>query len=105
MTNKVNKSSNPTKTKNEIIREVLNEVKYSQPTYKKSFALLTNAEFGYLFAKYQNYIEEILKKQILLSFYAAASGRGYIIFDGKRFAADDYYEKNVSPPPFLKVGM
>lgn len=105
MTNKVNKSSNPIKTKNEIIREVLNEVKYSQPTYKKSFALLTNAEFGYLFAKYQNYIEEILKKQILLSFYAAASGRGYIIFDGKRFAADDYYEKNVSPPPFLKVGM
>ncbi len=104
LSKKANKASNPTQTKNQIIREVLNDVKYSQPTYKKSFALLTNAEFGYLFAKYQNHIEEILKKQILLSFYSAASGRGYIIFDGKRFSADDYYEKNVSPPPFLKVG-
>lgn len=90
--------------KKQIIRNVLNDVKYSTPTYKKSFALLTNAEFGYLFAKYQTHIEEILKKQILLSFYSAASGRGYIIFDGKKFNANDYYEKSVSPPPFLKIG-
>jgi hypothetical protein len=88
----------------QLTRQVLNDVKYSTPTYKKSYALLTNAEFGYLFAKYQQDIEEVLKKQVLLSFYSAASGRGYIIFDGKRFAASDYYEKNVSPPPFLKVG-
>lgn len=82
--------------------------KYKTPfitEYKKSYALLCNAEFGFFFAEHQMDIEEILKKQILLSFYAAASGRGYIIFDGKRFSEDDIYEKNVAPPPFLKVGM
>ena len=73
--------------------------------YKKSYALLTNAEFGFFFAEHQADVEEILKKQVLLSFYAAASGRGYIIFDGKRFSEDDIYEKSVAPPPFLKVGM
>lgn len=91
--------------KKQGIRKILDDVKYSIPTYKKSYALLTNAEFGYMFAKYQQDIEEVLKKQVLLSFYAAASGRGYIIFDGKRFSASDYYEKSVSPPPFLKVGV
>ena len=82
--------------------------KYKTPfvtEYKKSYALLCNAEFGFFFAKHQADVEEILKKQVLLSFYAAASGRGYIIFDGKRFSEDDIYEKSVAPPPFLKVGM
>lgn len=82
--------------------------KYKTPfatEYKKSYALLTNAEFGFFFAEHQADVEEILKKQVLLSFYAAASGRGYIIFDGKRFSEDDIYEKSVAPPPFLKVGM
>ena len=82
--------------------------KYKTPfvtEYKKSYALLCNAEFGFFFAKHQADVEEILKKQVLLSFYAAASGRGYIIFDGKRFSEDDIYEKKVAPPPFLKVGM
>lgn len=86
------------------IREIIRESKQAIPTFKKSYALLTNAEFGFFFAKHQSIIQEILKKQVLLSFYAAASGRGYIIFDGKRFAADDYFQQNVSPPPFLKVG-
>jgi len=86
------------------IREIIRESKQSVPTFKKSYALLTNAEFGFFFAKHQSIIQEILKKQVLLSFYAAASGRGYIIFDGKRFEADDYFQQNVSPPPFLKVG-
>jgi hypothetical protein len=82
--------------------------KYKTPfatEYKKSYALLCNAEFGFFFAEHQADVEEILKKQVLLSFYAAASGRGYIIFDGKRFSEDDIYEKKVAPPPFLKVGM
>lgn len=86
------------------IREIIRESKQSVPTFKKSYALLTNAEFGFFFAKHQSIIQEILKKQVLLSFYAAASGRGYIIFDGKRFVANDYFQQNVSPPPFLKVG-
>ena len=92
-------------TKDEKIK-VLDKYKTPFVTeYKKSYALLCNAEFGFFFAKHQADVEEILKKQVLLSFYAAASGRGYIIFDGKKFSEDDIYEKSVAPPPFLKVGM
>ena len=93
------------KARKQAIKDVLHETKFTKPIYKKSYALLTNAEFGFLFSKHQKDVEEILKKQVLLSFYAAASGRGYVIFDGKRFSQDDIFEKNVSPPPFLKVGM
>ena len=89
----------------QAIKDVLHKTEFAKPTYKKSYALLTNAEFGFLFSKHQGDVEEILKKQVLLSFYSAASGRGYVIFDGKRFSADDIFEKNVAPPPFLKVGM
>lgn len=89
----------------QAIKDVLHETQFAKPTYKKSYALLTNAEFGFFFAKHQTHIEEVLKKQVLLSFYSAASGRGYVIFDGKRFSEDDIFEKNVAPPPFLKVGM
>ena len=86
--------------------KILNKYKSQFTTeYKKSYALLTNAEFGFFFSKHQMDVEEILKKQVLLSFYSAASGRGYVIFDGKRFSQDDIFEKNVAPPPFLKVGM
>ena len=91
------------KARKNLVRKCLKSVK--DPIYKKSYALLTNAEFGFFFAEHQADVEEILKKQVLLSFYAAASGRGYIIFDGKRFSEDEIYEKNVAPPPFLKVGM
>lgn len=87
----------------ELVKKSLKSIK--DPIYKKSYALLTNAEFGFFFAEHQADVEEVLKKQVLLSFYAAASGRGYIIFDGKRFSEDDIYEKKVTPPPFLKVGM
>lgn len=87
------------------IQNVLKETEFAKPTFKKSYALLTNAEFGFLFSKHQKMVEEILKKQILLSLYSAASGRGYIILDGKKFSANDYYEKNTSsPPPILKIG-
>lgn len=99
-----------TKKKGSLTKEDKIKVldKYKTPfvtEYKKSYALLCNAEFGFFFAEHQADVEEILKKQVLLSFYAAASGRGYIIFDGKRFSEDDIYEKSVAPPPFLKVGM
>ncbi|NBS62179.1 MAG: hypothetical protein EBT26_09125, partial [Microbacteriaceae bacterium] len=87
----------------QAIKDVLHKTQFAKPTYKKSYALLTNAEFGFFFAKHQTHIEEVLKKQVLLSFYSAASGRGYVIFDGKRFSEDDIFEKNVAPPPFLKV--
>lgn len=76
-----------------------------EKNYKKGFALLANAEFGYMYSEYANEINELVKKQVLLSLYAAASGRGLIVFDNKRFEIDDYFEKNVKGSPFLKVGM
>jgi hypothetical protein len=94
-----------TLSKEEKVKILNNYNTQFKTEYKKSYALLSNAEFGFFFAKHQADVEEILKKQVLLSFYAAASGRGYIIFDGKRFSEDEIYEKNVAPPPFLKVGM
>ncbi len=73
--------------------------------YKKGFALLANAEFGYMYSSYADKINDLIKKQVLLSLYSAASGRGYIIFDGKKFENDDYFEKDVKGAPYLKVGM
>ena len=52
-----------------LVRKSLRSVK--DPIYKKSYALLTNAEFGFFFAEHQADVEDILKKQVLLSFYAA----------------------------------
>lgn len=81
------------------------EYKSFEEKYKKGFALLANAEFGYMYSEYANEINELVKKQVLLSLYAAASGRGYIIFEGKKFEIDDYFEKEVKGAPYLKVGM
>jgi hypothetical protein len=81
------------------------EFKGFEEKYKKGFALLANAEFGYMYSKYAENINELVKKQVLLSLYAAASGRGYIIFNNKRFEANDYFGKNVKGSPYLKVGM
>ena len=79
--------------------------KHIEESFKKSFALLANAEFGYMYSEYADKINELVKKQVLLSLYAAASGRGYIIFEGKKFEMDDYFEKDVKGAPYLKVGM
>lgn len=76
-----------------------------EQTYKKSFALLANAEFGYMYSNHAEKINDLVKKEVLLSLYAAASGRGYIIFNGKQFKIDDYFEKDIKGSPFLKVGM
>lgn len=81
------------------------EYKSFKESYKKGFALLANAEFGYMYSEYADKINELVKKQVLLSLYAAASGRGYIIFEGKKFEMDDYFEKDVKGAPYLKVGM
>jgi len=81
------------------------EYKNFEEKYKKGFALLANAEFGYMYSEYADKINELVKKQVLLSLYAAASGRGYIIFEGKKFEMDDYFEKDVKAAPYLKVGM
>lgn len=81
------------------------EYKSFEEKYKKGFALLANAEFGYMYSEYADKINELVKKQVLLSLYAAASGRGYIIFEGKKFEIDDYFEKDVKGAPYLKVGM
>lgn len=99
-----------TKRESDSIRKkaletALKRNKESEVTYKKSFALLSNAEFGYMFSEHAEYITSVLKKQVLLSLYAAASGRGYIVFDGKKFEVEDYFEKDVEAVPFLKIGM
>lgn len=82
----------------------LKSKKNIETEYKKSFALLANAEFGYMYSKHEEEITDLVKKQVLLSLYAAASGRGYIIFNGERFEVDDYFEKDVQGAPYLKIG-
>jgi hypothetical protein len=83
----------------------LKEYKEFEVTYKKGFALLANAEFGYMYSDHADKINDLIKKQVLLALYSAASGRGYIVFDGKRFEMDDYFEKDIKGAPYLKVGM
>lgn len=71
---------------------------------QKSYALLSNAEFGYIFAKHNMQIKKILKKKMILSLYSLATGRGFIIFKGKRFKMEDIYAENLKTPRYVKVG-
>jgi hypothetical protein len=71
---------------------------------QKSYAILTNAEFGYIFAKHNMQIKKILKKKMILSLYALATGRGFIVFKGRRFKMDDIYAENLKTPRYVKVG-
>jgi hypothetical protein len=71
---------------------------------QKSYAILSNAEFGYIFAKHNMQIKKILKKKMILSLYSLATGRGFIIFKGKRFKMDDIYAENLKTPRYVKVG-
>lgn len=71
---------------------------------QKSFALLANAEFGFMFSVHNEWLKEFVKKQIILSLYSASSGRGYIIFGGKRFKSGEIYADNVKSPVYVKVG-
>lgn len=72
---------------------------------QKSYAILSNAEFGYIFANHNMQIRKILKKKMILSLYALATGRGFIIFNGKRFKVDDIYADNLRTPKYVKVGV
>lgn len=72
---------------------------------QKSYAILTNAEFGYIFAKHNMQIKKILKKKMILSLYALATGRGFIIFKGKRFKIDDIYADDLRTPKYVKIGI
>jgi hypothetical protein len=71
---------------------------------QKSYAILSNAEFGYIFAKHNMQIKKILKKKMILSLYSLATGRGFIIFNGKRFKMEDIYAENLKTPIYVKVG-
>lgn len=71
---------------------------------QKSFALLANAEFGFMFSVHNKWLKEFVKKQIILSLYSASSGRGYIIFSGKRFKSGEIYADSVKSPVYVKVG-
>lgn len=71
---------------------------------QKSFALLSNAEFGFMFSVHNKWLKEFVKKQIILSLYSASSGRGYIIFSGKKFKSGEIYADSVKSPVYVKVG-
>lgn len=71
---------------------------------QKSYAILSNAEFGYIFANHNMQIKKVLKKKIILSLYSLATGRGFIIFNGKRFKMEDIYAENLKTPRYVKVG-
>ena len=80
-------------------------IKNTQVAMKKSYALLSNAEFGYIFANYNKQIRLILKKKVLLSLYSAASGRGFIVFKGRKFKMGDIYGGGgLKSPIYVKVG-
>lgn len=81
-------------------------IKNTQIAIKKSYALLSNAEFGYIFANYNKQIRLILKKKVLLSLYSVASGRGFIVFKGSRFKIGDIYGGGgLKSPIYVKVGV
>jgi hypothetical protein len=92
--------ANKAKDKNEtdkIMKKAVGKI-------QKSYAILSNAEFGYIFAKHNMQIKKILKKKMILSLYALATGRGFIIFKGKRFKMEDIYAEDLKTPRYVKVG-
>lgn len=66
---------------------------------------LSGYEVGYFFSENQSLVREILKKQILMAWYAAASGRGFIVINRKKFEIDQFYKDEMDQPPaYIKVG-
>jgi hypothetical protein len=66
---------------------------------------LSGYEVGYFFSKNQSLVREILKKQILMSWYAAVSGRGFIVVNRKKFEVNQFYKDEMDQPPaYIKVG-
>lgn len=98
--NKIDSAINEAQTSDDISKLI----KSMQVSMKKSYALISNAEFGYIFANYNKQIKQILKKKVLLSLYSVASGRGFIIFKGKRFKSGDIYG-GLKSPIYVKVGV
>lgn len=99
MTNLVSEA-NKAKDKNEtdkIMKKAVGKI-------QKSYAILSNAEFGYIFAKHNMQIKKILKKKMILSLYALATGRGFIVFKGKKFKMEDIYAEDFKTPRYVKVG-
>ena len=75
------------------------------PTNVHSGHELSGYEVGYFFSKNQSLVREILKKQILMSWYAAASGRGFIVINRKKFEVNKFYKDEMDQPPtYIKVG-
>jgi hypothetical protein len=81
------------------------KVKINNPNELKEGWLLSSYEFGYFFSKHQKLIKEIVKHQILLTWLAAASGRGFIIINRRKFSQNDFFQRHLSQPPaYIKVG-
>lgn len=98
--NKIDAAINNAKKSDDISKLI----KSMQVSMKKSYALISNAEFGYIFANYNKQIKQILKKKVLLSLYSVASGRGFIIFKGRKFKSGDIYG-GLKSPVYVKVGI
>lgn len=80
-------------------------VRINNPNELKEGWLLSSYEFGYFFSNHQKLIKEIVKHQILLTWMAAASGRGFIIINRKKFSQNAFYQRHLSQPPaYIKVG-
>lgn len=81
------------------------KVKINNPNELKNGWLLSSYEFGYFFSKHQKLIKEIVKHQILLTWMAAASGRGFIIINRRKFSQNNFFQNHLSQPPaYIKVG-
>jgi hypothetical protein len=67
--------------------------------------ILSSYEFGYFFSKHQQLIKEIVKHQVLITWMAITSGRGFITINRKKFSEKEFYAKELSQPaPYIKVG-
>lgn len=96
MLNKIKKSKD--------IKESRNIAKSAFGNISKSYAILSNAEFGFIFAKHNEEIAEILKKKTILSLYSMATGRGFISFNGQKFKIDKIYIEDFRTPRYIKIG-
>ena len=66
---------------------------------------LSGYEIGHFFSKNQSLVREILKKQVLMTWYSAVSGRGFIIVNRKKFSINQFYKNEMDQPPaYIKVG-
>lgn len=86
------------------VNEFRNMSKSAVLNFSKSYALLTNAEFGYIFTKHNREITELIKKKMILSLYSLATGRGFITFKGEKYKLNNIFIEDFRTPRYVKIG-